>query len=128
MIDDTMNGRTSDHPAFLPLGQVSDDGLTHSEEALRDMIDTVGIDRVVFGTDGPADMALDGPVSWQWSLESLSQAEQAAIRWKSLETRLGIRWIFGPACGSRWHAQRAHRSRPNLGNRTGRKRPCQGGR
>jgi predicted TIM-barrel fold metal-dependent hydrolase len=56
----------------------------------RDRIDTVGIDRVVFGTDGPTDMALDGPISWRWSLESLSQAGQAAIRWKTPEKRLGI--------------------------------------
>src|SRR2546427_10328721 len=112
MIDDTVHGRTDDHPALLPLwkvaepmgavmcmpqrgetllrqrsardhlpntigrmdrgwqvrceawvngprppsaalSKVSADGLTHSEEALRDRIDTIGIDRVVFGTDGP---------------------------------------------------------------------------
>ena len=55
-----------DHLA-TSLSQVSDDGLTHNEEALRDKI------------------------------------------------------------GSRWREKRMHRSIPNLGNRTGRKRPCQGG-
>ena len=49
-----------------------------------------GIDWVVCGTDGPADMALDGPVAWLWNLESLSQAEQEAIRGKTPEKRLGI--------------------------------------
>jgi aminocarboxymuconate-semialdehyde decarboxylase len=39
------------------------DCLTHSEAALRLLIDTVGIDRVVFGTDWPADMAMDWPVA-----------------------------------------------------------------
>ena len=38
--------------------------LIHSEDALRMLIDTVGIDRVVFGTDWPFDMAIDDPVSW----------------------------------------------------------------
>jgi aminocarboxymuconate-semialdehyde decarboxylase len=69
-------------PPSASLSQVPHDGLTHSEEALRDMIDPGGIDRVVFGTDGP--------VSWLWNLESLSQAEQVAIRRKTLEKRLGF--------------------------------------
>ena len=66
------------------------DCLTHSEEALRMLIDTVGIDRVLFGTDWPADMAIDWPVSWVLSLESLTQEEKEAILWKNLETLLGI--------------------------------------
>src|SRR5918996_233349 len=66
------------------------DCLTHSEEALRYLIDTVGVDRVVFGTDWPADMAIDWPVSWVLSLESLTQEEKEAILWKNLEKLLGI--------------------------------------
>ena len=66
------------------------DCLTHSEPALRYLIDTVGIDRVVFGTDWPADMAIDWPVSWVLSLESLTQEEKDAILWKNLEGLLGI--------------------------------------
>ena len=66
------------------------DCLTHSEAALRYLIDTVGVDRVVFGTDWPADMAIDWPVSWVLSLESLTQAEKEAILWKNLEKLLGI--------------------------------------
>jgi predicted TIM-barrel fold metal-dependent hydrolase len=38
---------------------------------LRLLIDTVGIDRVVFGTDWPADMAIDWPAARVLSLESL---------------------------------------------------------
>jgi aminocarboxymuconate-semialdehyde decarboxylase len=38
------------------------DGLTHSETALRLLLDTVGADRVVLGTDRPADMRID----WSW--------------------------------------------------------------
>ena len=66
------------------------DCLTHSEEALRYLIDAVGVDRVVFGTDWPADMAIDWPVSWILSLESLTQEEKEAILWKNLEQLLGI--------------------------------------
>jgi aminocarboxymuconate-semialdehyde decarboxylase len=66
------------------------DCLTHSEAALRYLIDTVGVDRVVFGTDWPADMAIDWPVSWVLGLESLTQEEKEAILWKNLEKLLGI--------------------------------------
>ena len=66
------------------------DCLTHSEPALRYLIDSVGIDRIVFGTDWPADMAIDWPVSWVLSLKSLTQDEKDAILWKNLESMLGI--------------------------------------
>ncbi len=66
------------------------DCLTHSEEALRYLIDAVGVDRVLFGTDWPADMAIDWPVSWVLGLESLSIEEKEAILWKNLEQLLGI--------------------------------------
>ena len=58
------------------------DCLTHSEEALRYLIDAVGIDRVLFDTDWP--------VSWVLGLESLSIEEKEAILWKNLEQLLGI--------------------------------------
>jgi aminocarboxymuconate-semialdehyde decarboxylase len=66
------------------------DCLTHSEAALRMLIDTVGIDRVVFGTDWPADMAIDWPVAWVLGLESLTQEEKEAILYKNLEQLLSI--------------------------------------
>ncbi len=66
------------------------DCLTHSEEALRYLIDSVGIDRVVFGTDWPFDMATDWPVSWILGLESLTMEEKEAILHKNLENLLGI--------------------------------------
>ncbi len=37
--------------------------LTHSEPALRMLIDAVGVERVVLGTDWPFDMGIDWPVS-----------------------------------------------------------------
>ena len=39
------------------------DCVTHGEAALRMLIDTVGIDRVVCGTAWPTDMAIDWPVA-----------------------------------------------------------------
>ena len=54
------------------------------------MIDSVGIDRVVFGTDWPFDMAIDWPVSWIMGLDSLTPQEKEAILYKNLEKLLGI--------------------------------------
>ena len=66
------------------------DRLTHSEPALRMLIDTVGIDRVLFGTDWPFDMAIDWPVAWVLGLESLTSQEKEAILHENLEELLGI--------------------------------------
>jgi aminocarboxymuconate-semialdehyde decarboxylase len=66
------------------------DCIVYTEEALRYLIDTVGVDRVVFGTDWPYDMDFDWPVSWILSLENLTQEEKEAILWKNLEKLLGI--------------------------------------
>ena len=66
------------------------DCLTHSEPALRMLIDSVGVERVVLGTDWPADMRIDWPVSWVLGLESLTLEEKEAILWKNLEKLLGL--------------------------------------
>ena len=66
------------------------DTITHSEQALRYVIDLVGVDRVVFGTDWPYDMCEDWPVSWILGLESLTQEEKERILWRNLEGLLGI--------------------------------------
>lgn len=66
------------------------DCIVYTESALRLLIDTVGIDRVVFGTDWPYDMVFDWPVSWILSLESVTQEEKEAILWKNLERLLGL--------------------------------------
>ena len=79
-----------DDPPSAYLSRFYYDCLTHSEPALRMLIDMVGIDRVLFGTDWPFDMAFDWPVSWILSRESLSQEEKEAILWKNLEALLGI--------------------------------------
>ena len=66
------------------------DCLTHSEPALRMLIDSVGMDKVVFGTDWPFDMCADWPVSWVLGLESLTREEKEAVLYKNLEELLGI--------------------------------------
>jgi predicted TIM-barrel fold metal-dependent hydrolase len=54
------------------------------------VLDATGVDRVVFGTDWPADMCIDWPASWILSLESLIRGEKEMILWKNLETLLGM--------------------------------------
>src|SRR5262245_23507023 len=66
------------------------DCIVYSEPALRYLIDAVGVDRVVFGTDWPYDMALDWPVSWVLGMASLTQEEKEAILYKNLERLLGV--------------------------------------
>ncbi len=66
------------------------DTITHSEQALRYIINAVGVERVVFGTDWPYDMCEDWPVSWILGLASLTQKEKEMILWKNLEGLLGI--------------------------------------
>jgi aminocarboxymuconate-semialdehyde decarboxylase len=55
------------------------DSCTYTEPTLRFLVDMVGIDRVVLGTDYPAPMFLDDPVNWINGLGSLSDAEKRAI-------------------------------------------------
>src|SRR5688500_8409472 len=66
------------------------DCIVYTESALRYLIDTVGVDRVVFGTDWPYDMALDWPVAWVLGMKSLTQGEKDAILFKNLEALLKI--------------------------------------
>ena len=66
------------------------DCIVYTEKSLRFLIDTVGAERVVFGTDWPYDMALDWPVSWILSMESITDEEKELILSKNLENLLGI--------------------------------------
>jgi aminocarboxymuconate-semialdehyde decarboxylase len=79
-----------DKPPSTYLRHFYYDCIVYTEPALRYLIDTVGVDRVVFGTDWPYDMALDWPVSWILSLTSLTQQEKEAILWKNLESLLNL--------------------------------------
>lgn len=71
------------------------DCLTHSEASLRYLVDTVGADRVVLGTDWPADMMLDWPVAWILEMNSLTDEEKELILWRNLEALLDMAPVDG---------------------------------
>ena len=66
------------------------DTVVGSEEALRFLLDCVGADRVVLGSDWPFVPWKPGPAGWVQGLESLSQEEKDKIVWKNLETLLKL--------------------------------------
>ncbi len=66
------------------------DCLTHSERALRLLLDTVGIDRVVLGSCWPSDLGMEWPVAWVKSLETLSHEEKHHILTRNAADLLGI--------------------------------------
>lgn len=56
-----------EHAGLLPsdyLREMWFDSLVHDQGNLRRLVDVVGIDRVVLGTDFPADMGQPDPVAW----------------------------------------------------------------
>jgi aminocarboxymuconate-semialdehyde decarboxylase len=55
------------------------DIITHNERALRYVIDMVGADQIVLGSDYPADMGEPFPVDWIENTPSLDAAEKSAI-------------------------------------------------
>jgi aminocarboxymuconate-semialdehyde decarboxylase len=66
------------------------DCATFSEQTLRFLIDIVGIDRVVFGTDYPCPMEIVDAVNWVNGLESLTENEKEAILSKNPAHMIGI--------------------------------------
>ena len=70
--------------------QIYYDFLTSSEAGLRFLIDAVGADRVVIGSDWPFVGWDPSPGGWLEGLQSLSTEEKEKIAWKNLEALLGI--------------------------------------
>jgi aminocarboxymuconate-semialdehyde decarboxylase len=66
------------------------DCLTDSEVALRFLIDHVGADRVVLGSDWPYVRWDPSPVAWVQGLQSLTAEEKGKILWQNLERLLGL--------------------------------------
>jgi aminocarboxymuconate-semialdehyde decarboxylase len=66
------------------------DTVTPSEEALRFLLDRVGADRVVLGSDWPFVPWNPSPGGWVQSLKSLTQEEKDKILWKNLEALLKL--------------------------------------
>ena len=67
------------------------DSVTGSEEALRFLLDQVGADRVVLGSDWPFVPWHPSPVAWVQGLKSLSQEEKERILWRNLEALLDLK-------------------------------------
>jgi aminocarboxymuconate-semialdehyde decarboxylase len=66
------------------------DTVTGSEEALRFLLDRVGADRVVLGSDWPFVPWHPSPVAWVQGLKSLSPDEKEKILWRNLESLLRL--------------------------------------
>jgi aminocarboxymuconate-semialdehyde decarboxylase len=66
------------------------DSLTHSERALRHIADLVGVDRIVLGSDFPADMGYQDPVGWLRGLTSFTRAEKEQIEQENISRLLGL--------------------------------------
>lgn len=66
------------------------DTVTHDDAALRMLIDTVGADRMLFGSDWPADMRIENPVTWLNGLDFLSSDEKRMVLGGNLNRTLGV--------------------------------------
>jgi len=66
------------------------DTVVGSEEALRFLLDRVGADRVVLGSDWPFVPFKPSPGGWVQEMRSLTQDEKDKILWKNLETLLAL--------------------------------------
>jgi aminocarboxymuconate-semialdehyde decarboxylase len=66
------------------------DCVTHSETGLRLLLDHVGADRVVLGSDWPFVTWHPSPVAWVQALPNLNQADKDKILWLNLERLLGL--------------------------------------
>jgi aminocarboxymuconate-semialdehyde decarboxylase len=78
------------HPPSTYQRRLYYDCVTNSENALRFLIDHVGADRVVLGSDWPFVGWDPSPPGWVQSLQSLTPEEKEKILWKNLEQLLGL--------------------------------------
>jgi aminocarboxymuconate-semialdehyde decarboxylase len=79
-----------EHPPSTYQRRLYYDCVTNSEVALRFLIDQVGADRVVLGSDWPFVGWEPSPPGWVQSLTSLTPEEKEKILWKNLEQLLGL--------------------------------------
>jgi len=73
-----LRGRIQDRPSTY-VGRFYYDTVTYTDRNLRFLIDVVGVERVVFGTDWPAPMVVDDPVRRIERSPVLTEAERDAI-------------------------------------------------
>ncbi|MGZ8229215.1 MAG: amidohydrolase family protein [Burkholderiales bacterium] len=67
------------------------DALIHDERPLSYLIDLVGADRVLIGTDAPFDMGEEKPIDRLERVEGLSEQERAQILGRTAMALLGVR-------------------------------------
>jgi aminocarboxymuconate-semialdehyde decarboxylase len=78
------------HPPSTYQRRLYYDCVTGSEAALRFLLDQVGADRVVLGSDWPFVPWHPSPVAWVQGLQSLTAEEKERILWRNLETLLAL--------------------------------------
>jgi aminocarboxymuconate-semialdehyde decarboxylase len=66
------------------------DTVVGSEKALRFLLDEVGADRVVLGSDWPFVPWHPSPVTWLQGLPTITPEEKEKILWRNLESLLGL--------------------------------------
>jgi len=93
-LDRTWQGRagarTTPKPPSAYQKQLYYDTVMGSEEELRFLLDRVGADRVVLGSDWPFVPWSPSPSVWVQNLKSLTQDEKEKILWRNLESLLGL--------------------------------------
>ena len=94
-LDRTWHGRSQTRSTSQPPSAYQKklyyDTVVGSEEALRFLLDRVGADRVVLGSDWPFVPWHPSPVAWVQNLKSLTAEEKEKILWKNLAVLLDIR-------------------------------------
>lgn len=78
------------HPPSTYQRRLYYDCVTGSEAALRFLLDQVGADRVVLGSDWPFVPWHPSPVAWVQGLQSLTAEEKERILWRNLESLLKL--------------------------------------
>lgn len=79
-----------DHPPSHYLRRMYFDTMVFQPLYLRHLVDVVGSDRIMLGTDFPFDMGEDDPVALVDAVEGLDDAERAAIRGGTAASVFGL--------------------------------------
>jgi aminocarboxymuconate-semialdehyde decarboxylase len=88
---DRPSTRSTSQPPGAYMSKLYYDTVVGDEATLRFLIDRVGVDRVVMGSDWPFVPWHPSPVKWLQDRETLSVAEKEKILWKNLAELLDIR-------------------------------------
>jgi aminocarboxymuconate-semialdehyde decarboxylase len=83
-----LRGRSQDRPSTY-VRRFYYDTVVYTERNLRFLIDVVGADRVVFGTDWPAPMTFDDPVGRLEAMPGLTPDEREALLWGTAASLFG---------------------------------------